>query len=183
MGESVASVTYQNERVGYMALDGGQTSGLCYGEATLTGLTNEVFERDPPKTAQVFCWDERFHGSRAHQSGCDEICSLFSECQVEWILSGIPFSRHFFIYEDFVLRGQVGTTDRVGILPLAVNNYIMGFLADQPIQWVAQTPGMAKQRWSNPRLRRAGLWRRGMSKYPHATDAVRHAALWVSSNI
>lgn len=177
---SRVTVTYAGDRVGLFAIDGGGTTGVAYGTATLRGSTKEVFERDPLTVEEIDCWDVDTHGSRAHEKGCIEICALYQECVADWILKGIGYDHHFFIYEDFMLRGQVGSLDRRGILPLAINNWCMGFLADYKTNWVAQTPEQAKSRWNNDRLKRSGLWTRGKQ---HGRDATRHAALWVAKNL
>lgn len=44
---------------------------------------------------------------------------------------------------------------------------------------VYQSPGEAKAGWSNPKLRRCGLWHRGGAG--HALDALRHAATYMVS--
>lgn len=159
-------------------IDGGRTTGVAAGAVTLKGSTAEIFDRDPLAVWQIDCNNQRVHPTRAEVEGCQEIAEEWLEWSAEWLLAGIPPTRQFFIYEDFVLNRTPQSWDREGISPARVNALVMGMLVKDPVVWVPQTASMAKQRWNDDRLKRANLWTPGL---PHGRDATRHAALWIVS--
>lgn len=167
----------KGKRVGIFAMDPGQTTGLAVGAVTLKGSSQEIFERDPLRVLQIECWDPDAAYDRNEVKGVSRIAGLFYSCRRKWEREGIDYHEQFLVYEDFNLRGQVGSTDRSGISPVRVIYLLMGMLHEVPVHWVPQQPSMAKTRWTNDRLRRAGLWTVGLE---HGRDATRHAALWVT---
>lgn len=181
------SVTFslEGERIGLFSMDPGQTTGLAYTDLTMKGSTKEIFDRDPLVLKHVSCWDDEAEKDREEIHGSALIAKQFLNQAAQWNLRGIGWNRIYFVYESFTLLGTPGTTARSGISPVRVTNTVMGLLYKYPVIWVPQTPAMAKQSIPNNRLRTLGLWREGMGtkKLVHASDATRHAALFVRRNL
>lgn len=173
-------VTHGGERVGLFCIDGGRTTGVCAGAVTLEGNVREICDRDPLAVWQIDCNDQTVHPTRAEIAGSVEIAKEWLEFTAEWLLDGIPSTRHFFIFEDFVINRQPKSWDREGISPVRVNNTVMGLLYKYPVQWVAQQPSTALTRWTDDRLKRSNLWTPGLE---HGRVATKHAALWISENL
>lgn len=169
-------VTKQGERVGIFSNDPGRTTGCLLATITLEGTVKEIFERDPPGVFQIDCNDQRVEPQYAEHRGSKEIAEEWLEATAEWTLDGIPTTNQFFIYEDFVLNRKPGSYDRAGLSPVRVMSLVQGMLIKYRPQYVPQQPSLAKQRWTNDRLRTAGLW---TPRLEHGRDATRHAALWV----
>lgn len=168
--------TKAGERVGLFSIDGGRTTGVCACAITLEGSTKEIFERDPPSVWQIDCNDQTVHPTRAEVQGSVEIAEEYLEWTLEWTMDGIPTTNQFFIYEDFVINRTPRSWDREGVSPIAVNKLVMGLLYKYPVQWVPQTPSEAMGRWTDARLKKAGLWTAGLE---HGRVATKHAALWI----
>lgn len=151
-------------KIGLFAMDPGTTTGLAYGILTI-GSSDDMFKKNPFKVEQIDCVDERA-GARVI---ADKFMAFTGKCNGR-------AERVEFVYEDFILRpGKNHNSARTGLSPVRVTALIQGMLDEHEwIEWVAQQPADAKSRWSNPRLKAAGLWTVGLE---HGRDATRHAAL------
>lgn len=163
------------ERVGLFTMDPGQTTGITWSTPLLKGTIKEIFDRDVITVDEVSCLDPDVPDILTERSGVKVIAETYREQQAEWILAGIPTTRHFFVYEDFVLAPGHHSSERSGLSPVRVTSLLQGMLVTDQINWVAQSPSMAKSTITNDRLRRWDIWTRGMV---HGRDATRHAALW-----
>lgn len=178
--KSTTKVTKAGERVGILALDPGRTTGCLLATITLKGTVKEIFEKDPPGVFQVDCNDQTVHPILAEVQGSKELANEWLEATAEWHLQNIPSTNQFLIYEDFVLNRKPGSYDRAGISPVRVMSLLMGLLIKYDPQYVPQQPSLAKQRWTNDRLRSANLW---TPRLQHGRDATRHAALWTGLQV
>lgn len=95
------------------------------------------------------------------------------------------------VMEDFVIRGRIGTTERVGLAPVRIGALLQGMLWGQhgPLVNAAnsaalftpvlQSPSDAMRYATSARLKAWGLWQVGSD---HKRDAARHWALYVARN-
>lgn len=83
----------------------------------------------------------------------------------------------FVLFEDFLLRGGGGTTDRIGLAPVYVTNRMVGRLEGMgwSFEYDAQLASVALPVMTNDRLKRKGLYVKG----EHARDAVRHGLMYL----
>lgn len=168
----------EGERVGLFTLDPGRTSGITASTPLLEGSVQEIFDRDPIFVDEVDCDDIDVEPYAAEFDGAQVIVDTYLQfefnCHVE---KGIPKTRIFFVYEDFILYGGKGhSSDRSGLAAVRVASLVQGRLMDKKILWVPQSASDAKSTVTNERLKRWDLWTRGME---HGRDATRHAGLWV----
>jgi hypothetical protein len=167
---------FRGERVGLFAMDPGTTTGVAYCEdpVLLDGSVKEIFDRTPLIVEEYIC--PIADDGTNELDGARVLAELFSDLQAGWTLAGIPYNMQFFVYEDFILRaGKDHSSVRSGLSPVRITAHIQGMLVNSKNVWVPQSPGDAKNVWTNERLRRADLWTRGLE---HGRDATRHAALW-----
>lgn len=176
-----AKKTLAGERVGIFALDPGRTTGVAMGSVMLEGSTEEIFKRDPLDVFQVDCNDQKVLPFRAEVAGAAELAEEYLGMEALWAVEEqIAPANIFFVFEDFVLNRQPASYDREGISPARVMSTIFGCLVQYRVNFVPQQASLAKQRWSQDRMRRAGIWVPGLQ---HGQDAVRHAALWVAQQM
>jgi hypothetical protein len=167
------STDYGGDRVGLFTMDPGTTTGITWSSPVLKGSVKEIFDRDTLTVDEVDCHDER--------EGAKVIAETFKEQMFHWQTElQIPTSHIFFVYEDFVLYpNKKHSPEREGLSPVRITSLVEGMLVMEPINWVPQMAHLAKQRFTNDRLRRADLWTVGLE---HGRDATRHAGLWVARN-
>ncbi len=166
-----------SESVFIFTVDGGTTSGVACGEfpvcvSAWDGLTQGKWES----------WD--VVGPTALQAW--EIVGEYSD-RVGGVSHRRVPKRHSFVVEDFVVRLGPGAGSKRELLdPVRVASACEALSWQRPksaaaepgprwffIDW--QQPSQAKTFATNQRLRKHGLWERGVSD--HRRDAVRHMAL------
>ena len=166
----------KGERVGLFTMDPGTTTGITWSTPLLKGSTKEIFERDPITVDHVECWDTNVPAIENEVSGAKTIAETYRECQAEWILAGIPYTMHYFVFEDFVLGPGTHNSERSGLSPVRVTSLIQGMLVNDVMNWQAFSPSVCASTVTNDRLRRWNLWTPGMV---HGRSATRVAAVWV----
>jgi hypothetical protein len=125
--------------------------------ASAEGQRQGDFHRDTITVDEVDCHDEK--------EGARVIAETFKEQMFHWQTElQIPTTHIFFVYEDFILYpNKKHSPEREGLSPVRITSLVEGMLIMEQINWVPQMAHLAKQRFTNDRLRRADLWTVGWS--------------------
>lgn len=93
----------------------------------------------------------------------------------DWV-NDTEIEESWLVMEDFVMRGRVGSTDRVGLSSARLAALVEGALLDElDANRIARySPSRSKGYASSERLKKWGLWTVGK---PHARDAAKQVAI------
>lgn len=142
----------------WMSVDPGVTSGWAVWKGEVLSEFGEVYCGSLPET---------------QAGGIRELVQIVREH------SGSNGGVFLVVMEDFLLRGNIGTTDRSGLSPVHVAHHFVGYLhaihGGMPaVVW--QLASGAKSVITDGRMKGKGLYMRGK---PHANDAIRHGLLYL----
>lgn len=175
------------DRYGVFACDPGTTTGLAWGVLDFTKEADTVFDlvaRDRRLTTEVAQRDPGPDGDwrDSELAAAKVIATRMMDLQFRWMLAGIPYSRHVWIFEDFILYPGSHSSSRSGLSPVRITSYIQGMLVNisPKLNYVYQSASEAVKFATNERLKKHGLWVVGSE---HERFATRHMCVWASKHI
>lgn len=177
------------ERFAIMAVDPGETTGVARAflnasraGSSMSSLMKRAIRKDALRVEQVRPALMPGHPKAASASQASQLYRTWERFQFKANVElAIPYGAIWLVIEDFQLRQRSAE-----LWPVEVTHALLGLLTGRDGTWAGcvrtdciefQQPSTAMTYATNDRLKRWGLWTRGME---HGRDATRHLALAAS---